>query len=150
MTDRASGPVLFARYAFPPNHHGYCGPDDAEGFFRSGVAGDDHGLRARARSFDGALPHLQLIADAVDDLTPPDILDPRVVEAYWLGSALLDQVRADRVRPVISAAFAGFIIPLMLRRLKIDPALAGTVVLTTVTDIIGFGVFLGLGTLFLL
>ena len=66
MVDRASGPLLFARYAFPPNHYGYCGPEDADGFFRSGVAGDDHGLRARARNFDGALPHLQLIADAVD------------------------------------------------------------------------------------
>ena len=55
MIDRASGPLLFARYAFPPNHYGYCGPEDADGFFRSGVAGDDHGLRARARNFDGAL-----------------------------------------------------------------------------------------------
>lgn len=62
MVDRASGPLLFARCAFPPNHYGYCGPEDADGFFRSGVAGDDHGLRARARNFDGALPHLQLIA----------------------------------------------------------------------------------------
>ena len=102
-----SGPLLFARYAFPPNHYGYCGPSDADGFFRSGVVGDDHGLRARARNFDGALPHLQLIADAVDLLRPPDILDPRVVEAYWLGSAVLDQVSADRIRPTISAAFAG-------------------------------------------
>jgi len=85
MIDRASGPLLFARYAFPPNHYGYCGPEDADGFFRSGVAGGDHGLRARARNFDGALPHLQLIADAVDHSEPPDILDRRVVEAYWLG-----------------------------------------------------------------
>ena len=77
--------MLFARYAFPPNHYGYCGPEDADGFFRSGVAGDDDGLRARARNFDGALPHLQLIADAVDRSEPPDILDRRVVEAYWLG-----------------------------------------------------------------
>ncbi|MDH3977646.1 MAG: magnesium transporter [Gammaproteobacteria bacterium] len=51
---------------------------------------------------------------------------------------------------LITAAFAGFIIPLVLYKLKIDPALAGTVVLTTLTDIIGFGVFLGLGTIFLL
>jgi len=110
MTDRASGPVLVARYAFPPNHYGYCGPDDADGFFRSGVTGDDHGLRARARSFDGALPHLQLIADALDRSDPPDpldLLDARVVEAYWLGSAALDQVTAESIRPTISAAFAG-------------------------------------------
>ncbi len=62
--DQVSGPVLFARYAFPPNQLGYCGPDDAAGFFTSGVSGDDQGLRRMARDFDGARPHLQLIADA--------------------------------------------------------------------------------------
>jgi len=51
---------------------------------------------------------------------------------------------------LIAAAVAGFAIPLILRKLKIDPALAGTVILTTITDIIGFGVFLGLGTIFLM
>lgn len=51
---------------------------------------------------------------------------------------------------LVAAALAGFAIPLILSKLKIDPALAGTVVLTTITDIIGFGTFLGLGTLFLL
>jgi len=51
---------------------------------------------------------------------------------------------------LVAAAVAGFAIPLILRKLKIDPALAGTVILTTITDIIGFGVFLGLGTIFLM
>ena len=50
---------------------------------------------------------------------------------------------------LIVAAFAGVLVPLVLRRLRIDPALAGGVVLTTVTDVIGFMTFLGLGTLFL-
>lgn len=48
------------------------------------------------------------------------------------------------------AALAGVLIPLLMRRLRIDAALAGGVVLTTVTDVTGFAVFLGLGTLFLL
>lgn len=48
------------------------------------------------------------------------------------------------------AALAGFSIPLILKRLKIDPALAGGVVLTTVTDVIGYSAFLGLGAAFLL
>lgn len=47
------------------------------------------------------------------------------------------------------AALAGFVIPLVLHRMNIDPALAGGVVLTTVTDVVGFVTFLGLGTLFL-
>jgi magnesium transporter len=50
---------------------------------------------------------------------------------------------------LVIAAFAGVIVPLVLQRMKIDAALAGGVVLTTVTDVIGFVTFLGLGTLFL-
>ncbi|UCG73142.1 MAG: magnesium transporter [Chromatiales bacterium] len=50
---------------------------------------------------------------------------------------------------LIIAAFAGFLIPLVMRRLNIDPALGGSVVLTTVTDVVGFLTFLGLGALFL-
>ena len=48
------------------------------------------------------------------------------------------------------AAFAGFAIPLTLKRLNIDPALAGGVVLTTVTDVVGYMAFLGLGAALLL
>ena len=48
------------------------------------------------------------------------------------------------------AALAGVLIPLLLKRMRIDPALAGGVVLTTVTDVVGFLAFLGLGTALLL
>ena len=48
------------------------------------------------------------------------------------------------------AASTGFGIPLLLRRLSIDPAIAGGVVLTTITDVVGYMAFLGLGALFLL
>lgn len=48
------------------------------------------------------------------------------------------------------AASTGFAIPLLLRRLSIDPAIAGGVVLTTITDVVGYMAFLGLGALFLL
>ncbi len=48
------------------------------------------------------------------------------------------------------AAAAGFAIPLTLKRMKIDPALAGGVVLTTITDVAGYMAFLGLGAAFLL
>jgi hypothetical protein len=86
----ASGPVLFARYAYGPNRLGLCGPDDAEGLFgETSTEGDDRELRALARGFEGAYPYLELIARAN---TIPDPLDRRVVEAYWLGSALLDRV----------------------------------------------------------
>ena len=48
------------------------------------------------------------------------------------------------------AALAGFSVPVVLKRMQIDPALAGGVVLTTITDVIGYMSFLGLGALFLL
>lgn len=50
---------------------------------------------------------------------------------------------------LIFAAIAGFTIPLILKRVGVDPALAGTVLLTTVTDVVGFVAFLGLGTWYL-
>ena len=51
---------------------------------------------------------------------------------------------------LVIAAGAGFAIPLALKKMNIDPALAGGVVLTTVTDVIGYAVFLGLGAWYLL
>ena len=51
---------------------------------------------------------------------------------------------------LLAAALSGITIPLLLKRLGIDPALAGSVVLTTVTDIVGFMAFLGLATLLLI
>jgi magnesium transporter len=50
---------------------------------------------------------------------------------------------------LLCAALAGLAIPLILDRVGIDPALAGSVILTTVTDVIGFFAFLGLATLLL-
>ncbi|MGI8523118.1 MAG: DUF6390 family protein [Nocardioides sp.] len=82
--------MLFARYAFPPNSHGFCGPADHVGFFEYGVAGaDDRGLRDMSQQFAGAWPYLQLIASATG---LDDPLDRRVVEAYWVGSPRLDKV----------------------------------------------------------
>jgi hypothetical protein len=90
MRERTPGPVLFARYAFPPNHHGYCGPADDTAFFEYGVAGKDAGgLRAMAKEFQGAWPYLELIAHSTGLADP---LDRRAVEAYWVGSPRLDVV----------------------------------------------------------
>jgi magnesium transporter len=59
-----------------------------------------------------------------------------------LGSAMLINL--------VCAALSGVTIPVVLNRIGIDPALAGGVLLTTVTDVVGFMAFLGLATLFLL
>jgi len=49
-----------------------------------------------------------------------------------------------------SAALAGVLLPLLLKRMRVDPAVAGTVVVTAVTDIMGFFCFLGLATAIML
>lgn len=54
------------------------------------------------------------------------------------------------VANLLMAAFMGITIPLLLERLKIDPAVASGVFLTAITDVVGFGVFLGLAAIFLL
>ena len=69
----------------------------------------------------------------------------------WFGDIKLGLVLGTAIIiNLIMAAFAGALIPLALRRFGADPALGGGVVLTTVTDIIGFLAFLGLATLLLL
>lgn len=87
----SAGP-LFVRYAYPPNALGYCGPPDPKAL----VAAGSPGARAEdmisvARRFSGAWPYLELIASSNDIADP---LDSRVVEAYWVGSKLLEGIPA--------------------------------------------------------
>jgi uncharacterized protein DUF6390 len=90
VTDGA-GALLFARYAYPPNALGLCGADVKGTLLEYGDAGEsDAGLSELARTFEGAWPYLTLIA-AANRIADP--LDPRVVEAYWVGNELLDRVR---------------------------------------------------------
>ncbi|MDJ0904793.1 MAG: magnesium transporter [Woeseiaceae bacterium] len=77
-----------------------------------------------------------------------------VVAAFtylWFGDWRIGGViGAAMIINLVVAALAGFMIPLTLKRMNIDPALAGGVVLTTVTDVIGYMAFLGLGAVLLL
>lgn len=73
-----------------------------------------------------------------------------VVAFLWFGNDTLGYViAAAMIINLFIAAFFGAIIPPMLKQAGADPALAGGVVLTTVTDVIGFFTFLGLAALFL-
>jgi hypothetical protein len=92
VTAPAAGPLRFARFAYPPNVLGYCGPGDSAALLEhadAGVAGGD--LSNLARQFAGAWPYLELIAASCGRSDP---LDADVVEAYWLGNGLLDRVDA--------------------------------------------------------
>ena len=74
-----------------------------------------------------------------------------VVAAIWFSAPTLGIVIASAmVINMLVAGLAGTLIPLGLERAGIDPAVAATVFLTTITDVVGFFVFLGLAALFLL
>ena len=51
---------------------------------------------------------------------------------------------------MIAAALSGATLPIIMKKLRIDPALAGSVILTTITDVVGIFAFLGTATLFLI
>lgn len=98
------GPLLFARYAYPPNALGYCGPNDARALLDYASAGaSDEGLRRLAHGFEGAWPYLRLIAAANAILDP---LDARVVDAYWIGNRLLDRVDRQMLATFLEDSFA--------------------------------------------
>ncbi len=74
-----------------------------------------------------------------------------VIAILWFGSVKLGLIIGSAlIINLFCAALAGVLIPWLLYRLSIDPALAGGVILTTITDVIGFAAFLGLATVFLL
>ncbi len=74
-----------------------------------------------------------------------------LIAGWWFDSSDIALVIAAAMMiNLVAAAVTGALLPLALDKLGIDPALAGGVLLTTVTDVVGFLSFLGLATLFLL
>ena len=72
-----------------------------------------------------------------------------LVTTYWFDDSTLGLIIAFAIIVnLLTAGIAGASLPLLLERLKIDPALAGGVILTTVTDVVGFWAFLGLAAYF--
>ena len=72
-----------------------------------------------------------------------------VVSLWFQDSTMALIIGAAMAINLTAAAITGTLLPVLLRSINIDPALAGTVILTTVTDIVGFVSFLGLATVFL-
>ena len=73
-----------------------------------------------------------------------------LITYYWFSDLLLSLIIALAIiTNLVVAAFSGAFLPILLSKLRIDPALAGGVILTTITDVIGFVAFLGLAALFI-
>jgi len=75
-----------------------------------------------------------------------------IIASFWFDNGILLGVviALSMLINLIMAGFFGATIPLLLKRMDVDPAIGSTVILTTVTDIVGFFSFLGLATLILL
>ena len=74
-----------------------------------------------------------------------------VLSSYWFNNYLIGVVIGiAMIANLAFAALSGVLIPIVLKKLGVDPALGGSVILTTITDVIGFFSFLTLGTIFLL
>jgi hypothetical protein len=97
----AQGALLFARYAYPPNELGYCGPGGAAALLRADAPAE---IARRARRFEGAWSYLEVIAEAAGIADP---LDPAVVQAYWIGNDLLDAVRPEALLERMRDRFRG-------------------------------------------
>jgi hypothetical protein len=102
------GRLLFAHYALMPNRLGFCGGSDHATLFDYCLAGEsDPGADQLIRLFQAAYPYLCFIAQENGIADP---LDPRVVEAYWIGNGLLRRVKmtdfhayiAEKVGPRVS------------------------------------------------
>lgn len=86
------GVLRCSRYAFGPNRLHYCGPDanaEVKAYIDAGVS--DVGLTKLLGQFKTMYPYLKHIA-AANDIK--DAFDPRVVEAYWIGNELLENISA--------------------------------------------------------
>lgn len=99
------GLQLFARYAYPPNERGFCGPPDHRALLEYRSEGvSDEGLKELARAFTGPWPYLTLLAGAAGLRDP---FDYRVVEAYWIGNSLLDRVSTSDFGRTLEDRFRG-------------------------------------------
>jgi len=101
VTTETPGWELFARYAFPPNELGYCGPPDSSVLLHGGGHSE---IARHAAGFDGAWPYLEEIAAAVGAAHP---LETTVVRSYWIGGPQLAAVDGARLTHRLRAAFAG-------------------------------------------
>lgn len=74
-----------------------------------------------------------------------------IIASIWFDKGMLGIVIAlSMMINLLSAGFFGSMVPLLLKKMEVDPAIGSTVILTTVTDIVGFFSFLGLATIILL
>ena len=88
-SQKKDGAILSARHSFMPNRLGYCGPDENEVLLEACLTNKrSKQLLQALEAFKGAQPYLKFIGQSVG----LDPFDYQVVEAYWIGNHLLDNI----------------------------------------------------------
>lgn len=102
---RSPGPgaQLFARYAYPPNSLGYCGPAEAVTLAEAGRGGVYSDLHGVAKQFSGAWPYLETLAELTGTADP---MEHGLVESYWLGGGIGAQLRGSDFGAALFARIA--------------------------------------------
>lgn len=91
----SQGILRCARYAFMPNKLSFCGPDkNTELFYYSSTSRVDQGLNLILEEFQTLYPYLKFIARANKIKDP---FDEKVVEAYWIGNQLLENIDKNKL-----------------------------------------------------
>lgn len=104
------GTELAARFSYITNSLGFCGPSKASELFLEYIKNINQGIgrkkleesrqkvESALKRFEGLLPYLSTIAEK----TGKELLDPEVVEAYWLGNELLEKFNDDDIKEIIN------------------------------------------------
>lgn len=97
------GKSKFIKYAIPPNKYGYCGPKQSWALFEY-LDNPQKGTKIEKilKEFQGAYPYLKLIAQE-NKISDP--FDDRVIEAYWIGNNLLNNVGKKKMAQNITDRF---------------------------------------------
>lgn len=91
----SQGILRCARYAFMPNKLSFCGPDKNRDLFHYCQGQEiDQGLNLILREFQTLYPYLKMIAQANQI---KDAFDQRIIEAYWIGNELLENIDKSRL-----------------------------------------------------
>lgn len=113
---KADGVELCCRFSIEPNRLGYCGPDGAKGILPDYLR--DHENRKEAKEqlkrFEGLYPYLELIAEKNDK----EPFDFGVVEAYWLGSSLLENITKEDIQNLILERFSPYLTKPVAKKLS--------------------------------
>ncbi len=115
-----AGLARACRYSFATNRLNYCGPENAFQDFKSFVDRPSASAAPRIRRLLLGFTGLNLYLDLLASANGLDRFDEQVIEAYWLGNALLDRVPFEGFRRALSTGLVAAGLPLSIVEAKVS------------------------------